>query len=196
VKVGVVIALTHARTPWIHLLFSFHSIRAAFGTDVKKNAVHASDSEEVAARELAFFMPKFRIPYVPGTEPPIQRTLALIRPNALAEHRGKHKVWAMGEVNKMLTSPLLKVGVFHIIVATYNCSMELISFVDSIIGKIKEAGFEIAYEKEMVLTKEQAEEFYREHQDKEFFDSLTTQMSRYRDYTLSLVMAGTLDGSL
>ena len=32
--------------------------------------------------------------------------------------------------------------------------------------------------KEMELTKEQAEEFYSEHKDKEFFESLTTHMSR------------------
>ena len=51
--------------------------------------MHASDSYEIAARELAFFMPKFQKPYVPGTEPPIERTLALIRPEALAEHKGK-----------------------------------------------------------------------------------------------------------
>ncbi len=53
------------------------------------NAVHASDSREVASRELAFFMPKFRVPYVPGTEPPIERTLALIRPDALEKYGGK-----------------------------------------------------------------------------------------------------------
>ena len=32
--------------------------------------------------------------------------------------------------------------------------------------------------KEMELTKEQAEEFYSEHKDKDFFESLTTHMSR------------------
>ena len=66
-----------------------HSIRAAFGTDTTMNAVHASDSHEMAARELAFFLPKFKAPWVPGTEPPIERTLALIKPDALAQHRGK-----------------------------------------------------------------------------------------------------------
>ena len=69
-------------------VYIFISIRATFGTDTKRNAVHASDSYEVAARELAFFMPKFRRPTLPGTKPPIERTLALIRPDALAKHGG------------------------------------------------------------------------------------------------------------
>lgn len=49
---------------------------------------------------------------------------------------------------------------------------------ESILQKIHEAGFEIAFQKELVLTKEQAEEFYSEHRDKEYFDSLTNHMSR------------------
>lgn len=40
----------------------------------------------------------------------------------------------------------------------------------------------MAFEKELVLTKEQAEEFYKEHEDKEYFDSLTNHMSRYQWY--------------
>ena len=62
-----------------------HSLRALYGTDNKENALHASDSHETAARELAFFFPKFD---VPGAGPTIQRTLALIRPLALQEHKG------------------------------------------------------------------------------------------------------------
>lgn len=67
----------------------FLSLRATFGTDAKMNAVHASDSKETAARELAFFLPRFKVPWVPGTEPPIEKTLALIRPEALAMHGGE-----------------------------------------------------------------------------------------------------------
>ena len=48
---------------------------------------------------------------------------------------------------------------------------------DAILQKIQEAGFQIAFKKELTLTKGQAEEFYKEHQDKDFFDSLTTHMS-------------------
>ena len=42
-------------------------------------------------RELSFFFPEFVAPIVPGTGPPpkIQKTLALVRPEALREHKGK-----------------------------------------------------------------------------------------------------------
>ncbi|XP_041374384.1 thioredoxin domain-containing protein 3 homolog isoform X7 [Gigantopelta aegis] len=48
---------------------------------------------------------------------------------------------------------------------------------DEIMDKIKEAGFRVALQKEMTLTKEQAEEFYKEHRDKPYFEELTTRMS-------------------
>ena len=60
------------------------------------NALHASDSQETAARELAFFHPRFSVPWVPGREAPIQRTVALIRPSALAEHGGEGGRWGYG----------------------------------------------------------------------------------------------------
>ena len=72
----------------IYNVFHFHSLRAQYGTDIKQNAIHASDSTETSARELAFFFPNYNIPWVPGTEPPIQRTLALIRPSAFQDHKG------------------------------------------------------------------------------------------------------------
>ncbi len=53
---------------------------------------------------------------------------------------------------------------------------------DEILQKIHEAGFEIALQKELTLTKEQAAEFYKEHKDKEYFDSLCAHMSRYTDH--------------
>ena len=49
---------------------------------------------------------------------------------------------------------------------------------DSIVGKIKEAGFEIALQKELTLSKEQAAEFYKEHEGKDYFESLCAHMSR------------------
>ncbi|XP_071484524.1 thioredoxin domain-containing protein 3 homolog [Diadema antillarum] len=65
------------------------SLRAQFGTDKTMNAMHGADSMETAARELTFLLPNFNVPIVPGTGPPpaIEKTLALIRPNALKDHK-------------------------------------------------------------------------------------------------------------
>ena len=49
---------------------------------------------------------------------------------------------------------------------------------DEIMDKITEAGFQVAMQKEMQLSKEQAEEFYKEHRDLPYFDELTERMSR------------------
>ena len=48
---------------------------------------------------------------------------------------------------------------------------------DAILQKIEEAGFKIAMQKEVTLTREQAEDFYSEHRDKEYFDPLVKQMT-------------------
>ncbi|KAJ8020049.1 Thioredoxin domain-containing protein 3-like [Holothuria leucospilota] len=65
------------------------SWRAVYGTDTTMNALHGADSAERAARELTFFFPDFVVPIIPGTAPPpkVEKTLALIRPEALKEHR-------------------------------------------------------------------------------------------------------------
>ncbi len=49
---------------------------------------------------------------------------------------------------------------------------------DEILAKIEEAGFTVAMQKLLHLSKEQAEEFYSEHRDEAYFDELTTTMSR------------------
>ena len=53
-----------------------------------------------------------------------------------------------------------------------------ISDTDEILEKIKEAGFEVAMQREISLTKEQAEDFYKEHIGEEYFEELTNRMSR------------------
>ncbi|XP_052234798.1 thioredoxin domain-containing protein 6-like isoform X15 [Dreissena polymorpha] len=62
------------------------SLRAKFGQEKYMNAVHGSDSSDTAARELAFFFPDFVAPRIEG-KPKLQRTLALIRPDAYREHK-------------------------------------------------------------------------------------------------------------
>jgi nucleoside diphosphate kinase len=53
------------------------SLRALYGTDSIKNAVHGSKSEEAAKREIKFFFPM--------ETPLLQRTLALIKPDAVSK---------------------------------------------------------------------------------------------------------------
>lgn len=112
------------------------SLRARFGQDGVKNAIHGCDTQESATRELAFFFPDFNRPTVTTKQKKkrLQRTLALIRPQALAQHR------------------------------------------EAIIANIHEAGFCIAMEKEVVLTREQVENFYSDHVGQPYFESLVASM--------------------
>ena len=57
-------------------------------------------------------------------------------------------------------------------------SQTCLVYADEVLQKIRDAGFEVAMQKEMQLTKEMAEDFYKEHQGQEYFEELTTRMSR------------------
>jgi len=130
------------------------SLRALYGTDTVMNAVHGCDSAESAARELAFFYPDFVAPTIVQRRKKkrLQRTLALIRPDALKTRK------------------------------------------DSILKKIEEAGFAIAMSKEMTLSREQAEEFYTEHKDAEFFETLVTNMTSGPMMALCLAREDAVEG--
>lgn len=51
-------------------------------------------------------------------------------------------------------------------------------------------------QKEMQLSKEQAEDFYKEHQGQEYFEELTTRMSRYIINRITICNCGTRSGNL
>ena len=58
-------------------------------------------------RELSFFFPEFVAPTVPGTGPPpkIQKTLALIRPDALKEHKGNTMFFSVDNIEFCINLP-------------------------------------------------------------------------------------------
>uniref|UniRef100_A0A8W8L7M3 Nucleoside diphosphate kinase-like domain-containing protein n=1 Tax=Magallana gigas TaxID=29159 RepID=A0A8W8L7M3_MAGGI len=110
------------------------SLRAKYGEKTFMNALHGSSSEDMAMRELAFFFPDYAAPPAEG-KPKLQRTLALIRPDAFKNHK------------------------------------------EDILATISEAGFKVAMQKEMQLTREMAEEFYKEHKGQDYFEELITRMT-------------------
>lgn len=120
------------------------SLRAKYGEKGYMNALHGSSSSEAAAKELAFFFPNLAIPTYQKKKENIQRTLALIRPQAFAEKK------------------------------------------DEILAKINEAGFKIAMYKEIELTKEQAADFYKEHEQFPYFEQLVETMSSGKLLALGL----------
>ncbi|XP_071148195.1 thioredoxin domain-containing protein 6-like isoform X4 [Mytilus edulis] len=128
------------------------SLRAKHGQQTFMNALHGSSSADMATRELAFFFPDFVAPHVDGKAPKLQRTLALVRPEAFRLHK------------------------------------------DEIISKIRESGFKVAMQKEMQLTKEMAEEFYKEHTGQEYFDQLVTNMSSGPVLALGLAREDAIEG--
>ncbi|XP_029462049.1 thioredoxin domain-containing protein 6 [Rhinatrema bivittatum] len=58
---------------------------------------------------------------------------------------------------------------------------------DEILQKIREAGFSIAMQKEVMLTEEQVQEFYREHTDKDYYPALLQHMISGPVLALALV---------
>ncbi|XP_069108096.1 thioredoxin domain-containing protein 3 homolog isoform X37 [Argopecten irradians] len=127
------------------------SLRAKHGNQTYMNALHGSSSEDQAMRELAFFFPDYAIPVAEG-KPKLQRTLALIRPDAFKHHK------------------------------------------DEVLQMIHEAGFKVALQKEMSLTKEMAQDFYKEHEGQEYFDELTTRMSSGPLMALGLAREDAVEG--
>ncbi|XP_055360943.1 thioredoxin domain-containing protein 6 isoform X2 [Betta splendens] len=135
---GPVLALALARTGAVHHWRSLlgppdiktakeespDCLRAQFAVENEPiNQLHGSASPEEAEREISFFFPP-------------QRTLAVIKPDAMEAHR------------------------------------------ESILEEIHARGFSVAQLKETALSREMAEEFYKEHREKPFFSQLVEFMSR------------------
>ncbi|CAH8485498.1 unnamed protein product [Schistosoma haematobium] len=127
-------------------------IRAKYGTGIIKNAIHASSSKEEATRELAFFYP--------GYEPPV---ITVKRTQSVGKGY-EETVYDTGKHEIERTVAVLRPQAYEL-------------YKDEIVKQIKNAGFTIALEKVIQLTKEQVEEYYKEHMGQPYFGELTTVMS-------------------
>ncbi|VDP40826.1 unnamed protein product [Schistosoma curassoni] len=128
------------------------TIRAKYGTGIIKNAIHASSSKEEATRELAFFYP--------GYEPPV---ITVKRTQSIGKGY-EETVYGTGKHEIERTVAVLRPQAYEL-------------YKDEIVKQIKNAGFTITLEKVIQLTKEQVEEYYKEHMGQPYFGELTTLMS-------------------
>jgi len=122
-----------------------NSIRALFGIDVCKNAIHASDTISNAEKEINILFPEFE-ELRDEIKPIIERTLILIKPDLYTEEGKK----------------------------------------DEIKSLIQEKGYSIIDEKEIKMELETASEFYKEHENQPFFETLINYISSEPVYAMVL----------
>ncbi|KAJ3087275.1 thioredoxin domain-containing protein 6 [Quaeritorhiza haematococci] len=153
-----------------------NSIRALFGTDGSHNAVHGSDSPTSAAREIKVIFGDEE--EVPSTTPaPAPVTAA---PESQSQQPNADAAPASAASIVERTLALMKPD-------AYGSGKK-----EDILGRIREAGFTIAAEKEMQMTVQQAEEFYKEHEGKGFYETLTKWMSSAPIYAMVLEKEGAI----
>ncbi|KAI8921365.1 nucleoside diphosphate kinase [Powellomyces hirtus] len=136
------------------------SIRARFGTDAVRNAVHGSDGIANAHREIRQLFPSLLM----RSESGVYGT----RPSTASMHdtpTTHHTASADDNILTERTCALIKPDAFAK------------GHKDEIVQKIKAAGFKIVAEKEVELKREQALEFYKEHNGQGFFEELVNWMS-------------------
>ncbi|KAJ3132964.1 Thioredoxin domain-containing protein 3 [Geranomyces variabilis] len=140
------------------------SIRALYGKDGSKNAVHGSDSPQSAEREIRIVFGDSVSPFPAGAPAPA--------PAATAPHTIQHM--AVEPPTPTQTLALIKPD-------AYGAGKK-----DEIIAKIKADGFKIVKEQEQKWTPEKAAEFYKEHVGKPFYETLISWMSSAPIYAMVL----------
>ncbi|KAI9151094.1 hypothetical protein H9P43_009709 [Blastocladiella emersonii ATCC 22665] len=125
----------------------FHprTLRGQLGTDAKHPGLWVSPTQDAAHREYGIFFPRPTSHMLGRRAPNLQRTLALIKPDAVAAKKAAE-----------------------------------------ILEKIQERGFRIVEQKNFTMSMDQAQEFYKEHVGKPFYEELTTWMTSGPIYALVL----------
>jgi nucleoside diphosphate kinase len=137
------------------------SIRALFGIDDVRNAVHASNDPERALHEVNLFFPHIVERRNSISVVADSRLGTSANPYPKEHQASKEEIHAMLERTLALIKP-----------DAYGGGKK-----DAIVEKIKEGGFTIVKEQEIQMTLPQAQDFYREHQSKPFYEDLVNWMS-------------------
>eukprot|EP01137_Pigoraptor_chileana_P031994 Opistho-2@20677 len=171
------------------------SIRAKFGTDGRRNAVHGSDSPDSARREIHFFFPEFD-PTASSEKHDAGEGAHHEDPHATHEaapptHTDGHAPAAHGtpaaphadaaapkaSSSRPPSRPASVPASVQYTFAMIKPDAAEAGKAEDIIERINAGGFTILEKADLHITKERAHEFYKEHEGKEFYEPLTDFMS-------------------
>lgn len=152
------------------------SIRALYGKDGSHNAVHGSDSPTAAEREIRIVFKDSVSPF-----PSLQGPKA-----AAPEGARSHTQPNNTEDREILPAGQLDNDVRHLERTLALIKPDAHLHKDAIISRIQNEGFVIVRESEIHLTPEVAREFYREHQNKAFYEDLVKWMTSAPIYAMVL----------
>ncbi|KAJ3013715.1 Thioredoxin domain-containing protein 3 [Thoreauomyces humboldtii] len=157
------------------------SIRALYGTDGSKNAVHGSDSPSSAVREITLLFKDEVSPYA---------VTAGVKAEDAASHRPTGVTDSVPVASGQLTDDARQVERTLALIKPDVYGLHK----DAIIRKVQEASFVIVKESEVVFSAEKAGEFYGEHKGKPFYDTLVGWMSSAPIYAMVLEKEGAVKG--
>ena len=147
------------------------SLRAIYGTSIIKNGFHGSNNAENAMSEIQAFFPSYLQKGFLSRGSIINKSGSIIQNLASSIRNSLHNL----SVSKLQLSPpqviqrtlaLIKPDAFP-------------SKKDDIMYIIKNSGFTIVSEKEILMSNTMVKEFYKEHEGKSFHDDLVAFMTRF-----------------
>jgi nucleoside diphosphate kinase len=133
------------------------SFRALYGENVAVNGVDVSETAEDAAYQIQALFPGYQ-----------------------------SRVASMSELRNSISTRRTSIIALESTLALIKPDAYGAGHKDEILSMIKNKGFTIVIQKEFQLTKELAKEFYLEHAEKPFYDTLTTWMSSAPIYAMVL----------
>ncbi|KAJ3271032.1 thioredoxin domain-containing protein 6 [Terramyces sp. JEL0728] len=150
------------------------SIRALYGHNSISNGVHASESAERATQEIQIFFP-YTLERGPSVVDARYGTAS--NPFPLGHHGSAEEIHARTERTVALIKP-----------DAYGSGKK-----DAILERISTSEFKIIKAAEVQFSLAQAQEFYKEHHGKPFFDELVNWMSGTPIYAIVLEKEGAID---